>query len=244
MSETCSHTQKKIDAGLIGQISGHSLGDAGKNPPRPGYPKKNIARNFGGALPCALEDDAHDGPNHGGGVRVLTPPSVVGAAAGKVERLQAGDLITNINGIQVQNMQELTKVLRKLHPGDTVRIHVERGERHIDIDQPLVTPNRSKLGVDVEQWTTFFSTRNGANITFVEKGSPAKAANLEEGDAITNINGAEVKNPADLKRNLDNIAPGTQIRLHVVKRNGESVDVYLVTEAQLSEKRSATGNII
>lgn len=65
---------------------------------------------------------------------------------------------------------------------------------------------RSRLGVGVqnltEQLGEYFGTSQGALVTAVDDGTPAKTAGLKAGDVITKINGETVRDQADLRRKL------------------------------------------
>jgi S1-C subfamily serine protease len=66
--------------------------------------------------------------------------------------------------------------------------------------------NRGRLGVGVqnltEQLGEYFGTSQGALVTAVDEGTPAKTAGLKAGDVITKINGETVRDEADLRRKL------------------------------------------
>ena len=65
---------------------------------------------------------------------------------------------------------------------------------------------RGRLGVGVqnltEQLGEYFGTSQGALVTAVDDGTPAKAAGLKAGDVITKINGETVSDQVDLRRKL------------------------------------------
>jgi serine protease Do len=65
---------------------------------------------------------------------------------------------------------------------------------------------RGRLGVGVqnltEQLGEYFGTSQGALVTAVDDGTPAKVAGLKAGDVITKINGETVRDEADLRRKL------------------------------------------
>lgn len=67
--------------------------------------------------------------------------------------------------------------------------------------------SRGRLGIGVqnltEQLGEYFGTSQGALVTAVDDGTPAKAAGLKAGDVITKINGETVANEADLRRKLN-----------------------------------------
>jgi serine protease Do len=81
-----------------------------------------------------------------------------------------------------------------------------------------VTPDNAKF---------FNLTGNtGALIASVTPDSPASRAGLKEGDVVTGVNGRSVENGGDLQVIVSEVAPGSKIKLDVM-RNGhpETVDV-------------------
>ena len=65
---------------------------------------------------------------------------------------------------------------------------------------------RARLGIGVqnltEQLGEYFGTSQGALVTAVDDGTPAKTAGLKAGDVITKINGETVRDENDLRRKL------------------------------------------
>ena len=76
----------------------------------------------------------------------------------------------------------------------------------------------SFLGVNVEEETDL--PEGGARVLSVIDGSPAEAAGLEDGDVIVAIDGRTVRGPAGLRKQLEDVAPGTDVRVDVI-RNGQ-----------------------
>jgi S1-C subfamily serine protease len=51
--------------------------------------------------------------------------------------LKAGDIIVDIDGIPIRNVQTFTVALYKHKPGDEVKITVERGEEKVELTAKL-----------------------------------------------------------------------------------------------------------
>ena len=81
---------------------------------------------------------------------------------------------------------------------------------------------RGRLGVGVqdltEQLGDYFGTSNGALVTAVDDGTPAKAAGLKAGDVITKINGETVRDSSDLRQKLSGVSGETKITIMRDKR--------------------------
>ena len=71
---------------------------------------------------------------------------------------------------------------------------------------PRSLAGRARLGIGVqnltEQLGEYFGTSQGALVTAVDEGTPAKAAGLKAGDVIIKINGETVRDEAELRRRL------------------------------------------
>lgn len=74
----------------------------------------------------------------------------------------------------------------------------------------LLDGNRGHLGVGVQDLTDqlgdYFGTPDGALITAVDDGTPAKTAGLKAGDVITKINGQAVRSADELRRRLAQVS--------------------------------------
>lgn len=77
--------------------------------------------------------------------------------------------------------------------------------------------NRVRLGVGVqdltEQLGEYFGAKEGALVTAVDEGTPAKTAGLKAGDVITKVNGAAVRDSNDLRRKLAEASGETKITI-------------------------------
>jgi serine protease Do len=75
----------------------------------------------------------------------------------------------------------------------------------------------------------------GALIDGVQKNGPAAKAGLANGDLIQSLNGAEVKDARDLARKVATVAPGTTIKLDIL-RQGARQTVSLTAGTLPSER--------
>jgi serine protease Do len=86
---------------------------------------------------------------------------------------------------------------------------------------------RGWLGVQVQPVTADIADSlglkqaRGAMVDNPQDGSPAAKAGVEAGDIITAVNGASVKDARNLARNISMMAPGTSVKLDIL-RNGET----------------------
>ncbi len=77
-------------------------------------------------------------------------------------------------------------------------------------------------------------------ITEIAPGSPAQAAGLEAGDIIAALNGKEIRNIAELSRNIE-LNLGRETLLVIQKADGSSVDATLVPRWTPPEGEGAMG---
>ena len=79
----------------------------------------------------------------------------------------------------------------------------------------------------------------GALVVKLEAAGPAAKAGIMSGDVITSVNGDPIKQAGDLAKRVSNSAPGTSLKLDVVRAREQKV--VMVTLAQMPIPRSASG---
>src|ERR1700691_1790443 len=91
---------------------------------------------------------------------------------------------------------------------------------------------RGWLGVQVQPVTADIADSlglkqaKGAMVDTPQDGSPAAKAGIEAGDVITAVNGTAVKDSRDLARNISMMAPGSSVKLDIL-RKGETKTLTL-----------------
>jgi serine protease Do len=85
--------------------------------------------------------------------------------------------------------------------------------------------NPENLGpVLQEKW----GIKEGSVVTDVGEGTPASKAGIKEKDVITSVDGKRVKDALDLRRIVAAIAPGTKVKVGIVRReNGKNLPMNL-----------------
>jgi serine protease Do len=81
----------------------------------------------------------------------------------------------------------------------------------------------------------------GAIVDEPQAGSPAAKAGIKAGDVITAVNGAGVKDSRDLARKVAMLAPGTSVKLDVL-RNGASQTMTLTLGEMPNERQANAGH--
>jgi serine protease Do len=92
----------------------------------------------------------------------------------------------------------------------------------------LESHSRARLGIGVQDLTgqlgAYFGATEGALVTSVDDGTPAKSAGLKAGDVITRINGQAVRNADDLLRRMTGLSGEVAIAI-VRDRKEQTVTV-------------------
>ena len=108
---------------------------------------------------------------------------------------------------------------------------------------------RGWIGVEIQKITPDIADSlgleraDGALVSAPQRGSPAAKAGVESGDIITSVNGAPIKDAHDLARTISSMAPGTVVRIGVLRR-GETLSLKM-TLGKLpttKEARAETGS--
>ena len=156
--------------------------------------------------------------------------------------LQAGDVITEINGKPVEESNQLALTVSMMNPGTDARLKVIRdsqartinvrveempGERGQRASAEPMEKNNSLQGVEVEPLDArtarqlgLSATTKGVVVTGVDPASNAAAAGLHEGDVIQEVNRHPVTNSQDFAEALQH-SKGESLLL--VNRNGNRV---------------------
>ena len=108
--------------------------------------------------------------------------------------------------------------------------HVTRGWMGVRI-QPVTRDIADSLGL---------KNAEGALVDEPQSGSPAAKAGIEAGDVIASVNGEQVKNAHELARKISAMAPGSSVKLGIV-RKGEQKTMTM-TLGELPDQRQADAN--
>lgn len=144
--------------------------------------------------------------NQGGFVEQVMPDSAAEKAG-----IEAGDVITKVNGKSVKSFSELRAKIGTLGAGKTVDITVIK--RDGDEETLAVTLQKSELAkVEASSIHPMFEgailendkSNSGVLIKELAKGSPAERIGLREGDIINGVNRQRIENIAELRSYLKN----------------------------------------
>lgn len=165
-------------------------------------------------------------------------------AQGPVGRagLAKGDIIFNVDGVQVDDMQSLNYRIATHKAGDVVKMHVHKGGKAADITVKLELPpenpprettaikGRSPLtGATVENLSPaiadefdFDSNAKGVVVVSAASGTPADGYGFQHGDIVVEMNGARINRVGDLTRALEAAQGGWSM---VVNRGGRQMQL-------------------
>ena len=170
--------------------------------------------------------------------------------------LMEDDVIQQVNDVKILRSSTLTRVIRKMAPGDKAKIIIIRDgkEKTITVTIGSQKSNRSfafsvgpeknlfswyggaraYLGVQLQDLNKdlapYFGVKEneGALILSVEEDSPAEKAGLKAGDVITKIDDEKVTDPEDVKEIISDLEEDDVIKIEIVRQNKkQTIDVTL-----------------
>jgi serine protease Do len=180
------------------------------------------------------------------GALIASPQS--GSPAEKAG-LQAGDVITEVNGAEVKDARDLARKIADLPPGSDAKLSVVRNGKSEMVslkigempDKPVRNADASSgsktgmehLGIRVAPAKEVIGTdSSGLAVVSVDPGSKAADAGLAEGDIILKIGNENVERADDLRRALGDAGKsGRKNAIALIKRNGDQRFIALPTAA-------------
>ncbi|HLW51599.1 MAG TPA: Do family serine endopeptidase [Candidatus Angelobacter sp.] len=175
-----------------------------------------------------------------------------GAKAG----LKVGDVITGVNGKKIDDSGQLQVMISLDRPGTKVDLDVYRDGKSMTVPVTLEAMNarsesssqsgqthgkaRWGLGLmevspGVRQQLELPGNVQGVAVANVQPGSPADNAGISQGDVIEQVNRHDVKTPADVQRELNNVPAGQDALVLVWSRGGSAFVVMHAAEGQSAQ---------
>lgn len=162
--------------------------------------------------------------------------------------LKRGDVITRLNGREVDNAHALSRMVASTAPETNVALQVIRDGKSREIKATIGTmpadgteaaPSKkeSTWGLTVQNLTPelaqrfeWDATEHGVVISSVQPGSPAAEVKLRPGDLIKEINRQKIQNLKDYNQALQRVKKGESLLL-LVKRGDRTFYVALKAPA-------------
>ncbi len=161
---------------------------------------------------------------------------VVSGKGSQAAGLQSGDVVTKINGQDINNIYDLRNVLNLCQPGESVKVTYQRAGESKTVNVVLSETttwqkkrNPCQVFIGVELGGHNFSGR-GVNVDRIIPGWPAAAAGIRAGDVILALDDVEVNNHNDLliERNKHN--SGDYFTLSILRKGMEmDIDAQFLT---------------
>jgi serine protease Do len=178
---------------------------------------------------------------------------VVGSPADKAG-LEVDDVILSFNGKEIGDSGELPLVVSSFGVGKKATVEVARGKermiREVLLGERPDPGSMSKLKVkeggtgegmvsadnplgmavknvtDKDRSELELGDQKGVIVTAVADGSPAAEIDIQPGDVITTINGANITNTVDFLSALKKLKPGSYVRINLRRGNANIFRVF------------------
>jgi serine protease Do len=180
-------------------------------------------------------------------------PDRKGAVVREIERggpaakagLRPGDVVVEYNGRKVEDDKSLVEMVVVTKPGTSVPVKVirEKAVKSLSVtvaeltlagaEAPEVTAASdltSSFGLQLEDLTPALAKRlqlpadaAGAVISGLKPRGPAGRAGLTEGDVIVKVGSREVTTAEDAATELERVAPGRSVGVHVLRARGSEM---------------------
>ena len=192
-----------------------------------GEVRRGLLGILGSDIDAGLAEAMNAEVNTGAFVSEVQPDS-----AAEKGGLQAGDIITAINGRQLNSFQELRARIASMGAGAEVEISIMRKGKKMNVDVVLddaadTTVTAAQIHPALEGATLVNGTDKAGNagvvVSDIERGAPAARIGLQADDVIIGVNRVRTSSVAEFRNALDE-AKGV-IALNV-KRNNSTL--YLV----------------
>jgi serine protease Do len=125
-------------------------------------------------------------------------------------------------------------------PAETVKAVVAQLRDHGAVTRGWIGVQIQPVTADIADSLGMKSSR-GALVAEPQPGSPAEKAGIKAGDVIVSVNGEAVEDARTLARRISALAPGTSVKLGVLRNSRE--DTLTLTLGELPQERAARANV-
>jgi serine protease Do len=121
-------------------------------------------------------------------------------------------------------------------PADTVKAVVAQLKAHGSVTRGFIGVQIQPVTADIAD-SLGLKTAQGALVAEPQAASPAEKAGVKAGDVIVSVNGETVTDARNLARRISAMAPGTSVKLGVIR--GGKEDALTLTLGELPKERQA-----
>ena len=142
--------------------------------------------------------------------------------------IAAGDVITEIDGVQITSPREFHAMLRQFVPDNTMRLGLRRANRKLSVDMELdrVPPDYGLLYASKKFGLRIGRISSGVRVEEVAEGSPAARRGIVKGDFIAEVQGRRVHDPEQFARVMEELMGRAPLEFLVVRgRQGYYLDL-------------------
>jgi serine protease Do len=153
--------------------------------------------------------------------------------------VRPGDYVTALNGISIDNANQLLQLVGDLRPGERARFDLIRDGSPLSVTARIVARGQeSEISKQASRvWPGLYITdvnqeirkslelpalKTGVVVAAVEQGSASAVAGLRQGDVIESVNGRNVKNVADFYSLIDT-KKNTELSFRIFRQGVELV---------------------
>jgi Do/DeqQ family serine protease len=161
------------------------------------------------------------------GVYVMNVPEKGAAAEAGIKK---GDVITKLNGLQVNSGAEMVGLIATYRPGEKVKVTYKRDGKEFEVPVTLrnsvgtydVVKNSvyDKLGADLQTLSKkdagTLGVKGGVLVKSIDANGLFSKTRMDEGFVILKVNGNEVLTVEDFRKALDNAGSSSSIKLEGV----------------------------
>jgi len=150
--------------------------------------------------------------------------------------LQNGDILTRINGEDIENTSSVPRLIASQLPGSKVKIGYWRNNQSYetevtlgDQDDPDKSflfstnnmPDQDIIGIDVRniEDKDHLSVKNGVFISYVHPNTIAKSVGLQSGDVIVEMNNQKIINMKTFTDVLEKTQKGSTLTIKALRKN-------------------------
>jgi serine protease Do len=144
---------------------------------------------------------------------------------------ETGDIVVEIEGYRIHNLNRFHGVVGNWPQGETVRAKVRRRgevrELKVFLGDPAAIREREMKALPADfGFLPAGEDGPGIEVRSVREGGPAGKAGLKAGDVIRKVDGAPTRGWDEFRRFLKSRKPGDEVRLGVTS-DGKEIDLVL-----------------